>query len=56
MGYQDDLKKHLADYKRLCLGIDDREYFSIADAMCRRITSFPLLKPPGICSKKLNRF
>src|ERR1700739_552749 len=27
MGYQDDLKKHLADYKRLCLGIDEPGVF-----------------------------
>jgi hypothetical protein len=27
MGYQDDLKKHLADYKRMCLGIDEPGVF-----------------------------
>lgn len=27
MSYQDDLKKHLADYKRLCLGISDPGVF-----------------------------
>ena len=42
MSYQDDLKRHLADYKRLCLGISEPGMFRYRGRNVRRHHILPL--------------
>ena len=56
MGYQDDLKKHLADYKRLSLGIGEPGVFQYRGRDVPQDHILPLAEASRNCSKRLNRF